>query len=66
MTAKNTLSPDATINYYFFYPINKKIEINVLKYLKYLYQKALEKYPSSIIQEQQIYEENKNKLDFNF
>jgi histone-lysine N-methyltransferase SETD3 len=66
LSGKNTLSPDMSINYYFFYPINKINEINVLKYLKTLCEQALEKYPTSLIQEQRMYEENKQNSDFNF
>jgi histone-lysine N-methyltransferase SETD3 len=66
ISAKNTLSPDMSINYYFFYPVNKTNEINVLKYLKNLCEKALQKYPTTLYQDQTIYNENKNNKDFNF
>ena len=66
LSAKNTLNPDMSINYYFFYPINKINEINVLKYLKNLCEQALAKYPTSLNRDQQIYEQNKQKNDFNF
>jgi histone-lysine N-methyltransferase SETD3 len=66
LSAKNTLNPDMSINYYFFYPINKINEINVLKYLKYLCEQALSKYPTSLTKDNQIYEEKKESPDFNF
>ena len=66
LSAKNTLNPDMSINYYFFYPINKINEINVLKYLKYLCEQALSKYPTSLTKDKQIYEEKKESPDFNF
>ena len=66
MSAKHTLSPDMSINYYFFYPVNKNNEINVLKYLKNLCEQALQKYPTSLFQDQTIYDEEKDKNDFNF
>ena len=49
-----------------FYPINKQNEINVLKYLKTLCEQALAKYPKSLTQDQQIYEQKKQEFDFNF
>ena len=41
-------------------------EINVLKYLKYLCEQALAKYPTSLTKDEQIYEEKKQSQDFNF
>ena len=67
LTIKNdNFNPELIINHYFFYPINKNNEIKTLEYLKYLCQQALDKYPTNLNQDQQIYEENKNKSDFNF
>ena len=66
LNAKNTLCPEMCINYYFFYPINKMNEINSLKFLKYLCEQALKKYPTNIIQDREIYEEYKQKSNFNF
>ena len=66
LSTKTTLNPDMSINYYFFYPINKSNEINVLKYLKYICEQALAKYPTSLTRDQQIYEERKQSSDFNF
>ena len=67
LTIKNdNFNPEQIINHYFFYPINKNNEIKTLEYLKYLCQQALDKYPTNLNQDQQIYEENKNKSDFNF
>ena len=66
LSAKNTLNPEMSINYYFFYPVNKQNEINVLKYLKILCEQALSKYPTSLTQDQQIYEQKKQECDFNF
>jgi hypothetical protein len=55
-----------SINYYFFYPVNKTNEIKVLRSLKNLCEQALQKYPTTLYQDQKIYEENKNNKDFNF
>ena len=66
LNAKNTLCPEMCINYYFFYPINKMNEINSLKFLKYLCEQALKKYPTNIIQDREVYEEYKQKSNFNF
>ena len=66
LSAKNTLNPEMSINYYFFYPINKQNEINVLKYLKTLCEQALAKYPTNLTQDQQIYEQKKHESYFNF
>ena len=66
LSAKNTLNPEMSINYYFFYPINKQNEINFLKYLKTLCEQALAKYPTNLSQDQQIYEQKKQECDFNF
>ena len=66
LSTKNMVNEEMTINYYFFYPINKKIEIKVLKHLKYLCEQALGKYPTTIKEDQKIYNENKNKKDFDF
>ena len=45
-------------------PINKEIEINVLKKLKVLLIQALNQYPTTLEQDKQIYNENKN-ISFN-
>ncbi len=66
ISTKSMLNEETAINYYFFYPINKKLEIKVLKHLKSLCEQALAKYPTTIIQDQKIYKENKNKKDFDF
>ena len=67
LSAKSTLNPDMSINYYFFYPINKTNEIGVLKYLKYLCNQALAKYPTSLSRDQMIYKENEQKnINFNY
>ena len=66
VSTKSMLNEETAINYYFFYPINKKLEIKVLKHLKSLCEQALAKYPTTIIQDQKIYKENKNKKDFDF
>ena len=66
LTAKMTVNDEISINYYFFYPINKAMEIKVLNHLKFLCEKALEKYPTTIEQDKKVYKENKNKKDFNF
>ena len=64
--SKNMINNEMRINYYFFYPINKNIEIKVLKQLKLLCEQALGKYPTTLKEDQKIYDENKNKKDFNF
>ena len=66
LSNRKALNEEIAINYYFFYPINKDMEIKVLSHLKYLCEKELGKYPTTILQDQKIYKENKNKKDFNF
>jgi histone-lysine N-methyltransferase SETD3 len=66
ISTKSMLNEETAINYYFFYPINKKLEIKVLKHLKSLCEQVLAKYPTKNIQDQKIYKENKNKKDFDF
>ena len=63
---KNPLNEEYSLNYYFFYYINKENEIKVLTHLKFLCEQALGKYPTTILQDQKLYKENKNKKDFNF
>ena len=46
-------------------PINKEIEINVLKKLKVLLMDALNQYPTTLEQDTKIYNENKN-ISFNY
>ena len=46
-------------------PINKEIEINVLKKLKVLLVQALNQYPTTVEQDRQILNENKN-ISFNY
>ena len=65
-TSKNKKNEEMTLNYYFFYPINRDIEIKVLKQLKLLCEQALAKYPTTMKEDQRIFNENKNKKDFNF
>ena len=65
-TSKNKKNEEMTLNYYFFYPINRDIEIKVLKQLKLLCEQALAKYPTTMKEDQKIFNENKNKKDFNF
>ena len=45
-------------------PINKEIEINVLKKLKVLLIQALNQYPTTLEQDRQVYKDNKN-ISFN-
>ena len=63
---KGTINEELIINYYFLYPINKDIEIKVLKKIKFLCEQALTRYPTTLKEDQKIYDENRNKKDFDF
>ena len=63
-SSENIYNEDAPLTFYYIPPINKELEIHVLKHLHLLCRKALAKYPTTFEQDQNIYKTKKN-ISFN-
>ena len=55
---------ELSLIFYYIPPIDKNLEIKVLKHLNYLCRKALAKYPTTFEEDQKIYK-NKENISFN-
>ena len=63
-SSENIYSEDVPLTFYYIPPINKELEIQVLKHLHLLCRKSLAKYPTTFEQDQNLYKSKKN-MSFN-
>jgi histone-lysine N-methyltransferase SETD3 len=63
-TSENIYNEDIPLTFYYIPPINKELEIQVLKHLHLLCRKSLSKYPTTFEQDQNFYKTKKN-ISFN-
>jgi histone-lysine N-methyltransferase SETD3 len=63
-SSENIYSEDIPLTFYYIPPINKELEIQVLKHLHLLCRKSLAKYPTTFEQDQNLYKSKKN-MSFN-
>ena len=63
-TSENIYNEDIPLTFYYIPPINKELEIQVLKHLHLLCRKSLAKYPTTFEQDQNFYKTKKN-ISFN-